>query len=115
MPHPLSLLLLVGSLAHAGDPLGGGGNEVLLDDLAAAAQDTDRDGLHNGTDNCLSLFNPDQADGDGDGVGDTCDLCPSEGAYEKYGCPGGTADPKAVAELVRWVVCVRLPAYAHRI
>jgi hypothetical protein len=44
--------------------------------------DSDNDGVPNGLDNCPNAQNPDQADGDGDGVGDACDLataCPCEG------------------------------------
>jgi hypothetical protein len=35
--------------------------------------DTDGDGVSDAVDNCPSTYNPDQADGDMDGVGDACD------------------------------------------
>ncbi len=35
--------------------------------------DTDHDGIHDGIDNCPNVYNPDQADMDGDGIGDACD------------------------------------------
>jgi hypothetical protein len=37
-----------------------------------ALNDADGDGLFDGFDNCIDVFNPDQADQDGDGVGDAC-------------------------------------------
>ena len=39
-----------------------------------ATTDSDGDGIPNGCDNCSSVINPDQADHDGDTIGDACDL-----------------------------------------
>ena len=36
-------------------------------------RDTDRDGIKDVNDNCTAIFNPDQSDVDGDGLGDACD------------------------------------------
>ncbi len=38
--------------------------------------DADGDGVGDVCDNCPDVYNPDQADADGDGVGDVCDNCP---------------------------------------
>jgi hypothetical protein len=37
-----------------------------------APADTDGDGVGDVSDNCPSVYNPDQADRDGDGIGDLC-------------------------------------------
>jgi len=39
----------------------------------ALASDTDNDGVPDSMDNCSAVYNPDQSDIDGDGIGDACD------------------------------------------
>jgi hypothetical protein len=41
--------------------------------LSCPNGDNDADGVHNGVDNCPSVANANQADCDGDGMGDACD------------------------------------------
>jgi len=42
--------------------------------MAQAIPDLDSDTIPDAADNCLVVFNPDQADDDGDDIGDACDL-----------------------------------------
>jgi hypothetical protein len=46
--------------------------------LACLEEDADKDGVCNELDNCPKQSNPDQANADGDAVGDVCDGCPND-------------------------------------
>ena len=45
----------------------------MCDDTPNGTDDDDSDGVFNVVDNCPGVYNPDQADADGDGSGDVCD------------------------------------------
>jgi len=50
--------------------------------FSAFAGDTDNDGVDDSIDNCAVVHNPDQADIDEDAIGDACDYCDGNGAYD---------------------------------
>ncbi|MBN2567189.1 hypothetical protein JXB02_03850 [Candidatus Woesearchaeota archaeon] len=57
--------------------------------LIPTSDDADGDNVTNEADNCPAIFNPDQADADGDGIGDACETDTEPGACEHdYDCDG---------------------------
>ena len=52
-----------------------------------STQDRDGDGAPNDVDNCPEDYNPEQADGDNDQLGDACDLCPEHDSRSGGSCP----------------------------
>ncbi len=49
---------------------------VVVDPCDGQGGDSDGDGICDNQDNCVFTFNPDQADNDGDGIGNVCDDTP---------------------------------------
>ncbi len=69
--------------------------------LLETVDDEDEDGLLNINDNCPNVSNLEQADADGDGVGDLCDECtdPDNDGYGNPGYPSTTCEIDNCPEL----------------
>ncbi len=55
-------------------------------DTTTIPADTDYDGVADMTDNCPSIYNPQQLDADTDGTGDVCDTAPGCGGCGQTAC-----------------------------
>ena len=66
----------------------------------AAWSDGDYDGIANGTDKCVSAYNPLQKDADNDGIGDVCDASPGCGGCGQVVCESPDADGDGSADSV---------------
>ena len=69
-------------------------NQTVADGIAAV-EDADGDGIPDEIDNCPTVYNPGQEDGDNSGVGDACDCCEMKGDFDH----NGRVD---VADVVAW-------------
>lgn len=66
-----------------------------LDNATLTSCDTDGDGICDDTDNCPTVYNPNQSNIDGDAFGDACDPCPFD--------PANTmVDGKCIPTLSEW-------------
>jgi len=82
-PEPLSDITYTVNNEYRSFDLTGNGSGIIWQESgglyhvdSAGCDDPDGDNICNCDDNCPADANNDQADGDGDGVGDVCDLCP---------------------------------------
>lgn len=78
-----------------------GGQILTLRDRTV--NDGDGDGVFDDPDNCPSLANGGQADSDGDGIGDPCDLCPLDPENGRY---GSCAQSACEASCQHFLTCV---------
>ena len=66
-------ILAVTTLVFACGGGGGGGGSSTSPIVDTDLDDDDSDGVLNDVDNCRSVYNPDQADANSDGIGDVCE------------------------------------------
>jgi cysteine-rich repeat protein len=66
--------------------------------------DLDADGIPNTSDNCVTIANPKQEDGDSDGKGDACDACPAIPNMGTLACPASIYAIKSDPTLINTVV-----------
>lgn len=90
------LLLVIPALAACGG--GDGTGEPTKTETVPPPNDNDSDGILNDADNCPDDANSDQADADGDGIGDVCDKPECEGAGWQYQVTYISDDPQRPEE-----------------
>ncbi|MCC6558011.1 MAG: DNRLRE domain-containing protein [Polyangiaceae bacterium] len=67
-------------------------------EVVCGCDDADGDGVCDGDDNCPEAANPDQADSDGDGIGDACEVYVEVCATVQRGTFGSVQDTNVVAQ-----------------
>jgi hypothetical protein len=93
----MNIYVLPPSLGRVGDTYAELEQNPLQITVAGLLIDRDGDGVPDASDNCPTVYNPDQTDTDGDGIGDACEASPPVGGIAELPALAATSAEQAAA------------------